>query len=136
MQVRTLRSEEETKSKSYIRHGSTTYHVIFQGLWYYARFHVSQDLTNGGRNDFVTEIGCDGDVMRMHVKEYSATSMRLVFFLGLFFLRISRAILSSPSTTLQTSLNSRPFSPLMRTIYHFRSEAEWSAARQSMVWIV
>ena len=62
--------------------------------------------------------------------------MRLVFFLGLFFLRISWAILSSPSTTLQTSLNSRPFSPLMRTIYHFRSEAEWSAARQSMVWIV
>ena len=62
MQVRTLRSEEETKSKSYIRHGLTTYHVIFQGMRYYAWFHVSQDLTNGGRNDFVTEIGCDGEV--------------------------------------------------------------------------
>ena len=37
-------------------------------MWYYARFHVSQDLTNGGRNDFVTEIGCDGDVTRTNAQ--------------------------------------------------------------------
>jgi hypothetical protein len=63
VQVRSLRSEE-TKSASVIRHGLTTYHVIFQGMSYYARFHVIQDFTNGDRNEFVTQIGCDGERTR------------------------------------------------------------------------